>query len=321
MDQTKSSLAAAEARLAELLAGSRRQEIEGARAAMEQAQSDLTIAELNLRRMRQLFERELVARQVFDEAQNQYQVAQAKLKAGSERFGLVEAGPRPEQIEAARAQVREAQANVELALANLANTLIVAPTDGTILERLAEVGETVTPNVFSTRGAKSAIVSMADLRDLRVDVEVNEGDLKKLRLNMPATIMPDAYPDRTYQGFLAEMAPEANRQKGTLAIKVQIRRPDNVIRPEMSAKVLFQEPPRPDGRRAGVFVPREAVVSRGNARLVYVVLGGRAVERPVTLGEESDAGVAIRDGLREDETVVIRGATALHDGQTVRVSP
>ena len=148
VDQTKSSLAAAEARLAELLAGSRRQEIEGARAAMEQAQSDLTIAELNLRRMRQLFERELVARQVFDEAQNQYQVAQAKLKAGSERFGLVEAGPRPEQIEAARAQVREAQANVELALANLANTLIVAPTDGTILERLAEVGETVTPNVF-----------------------------------------------------------------------------------------------------------------------------------------------------------------------------
>jgi len=320
MEAARSNLEAVEARLKELLAGSREEEIEQAQANVEEAQANLVNAGLNLKRMQGLFQEGAIARQLLDDAQNQYETANAKVKAVRERLRLLKAGPRREQMEAARAEVNQARANLDFTVANLENSLIRAPIDGTVLERLAEVGETVTTSIVSTRGAKSAILSLADLRDLQVEVDVNQNDLKKLRLKMPATVIPEAYPDRTYQGVLAEMAPEVNRQKATLQVKIQILKPDQFTRPGMNARVLFQEPPKNPRGAPRVLVPREAVVSRGEARLVYVILDGKAVERRVTLGGESGGRVAVLEGLVGGEMVVIRGATALKDGQAVQTN-
>ena len=144
------------------------------------------------------------------------------------------------KLESARATLKEAHGAVDLARTYLDWTVIRSPIDGVVVERLVDAGELVTPQSFGgTRGPSTALVAVADPRDLQVEIELSEADLAKVFLNQKCRVSPEAYPDRHYSGHVAEMAPEANRQKGTLQIKVQIELPDKHLTPELSAKVEF----------------------------------------------------------------------------------
>jgi HlyD family secretion protein len=318
-DRAQALLAGARARLQELENGSRPEEIERARAGVEEARSNVANAVLELERFERLHAEGAVSRQVLDAAKNRHEVALAQQAAAQKSYDLVRIGPRTEQIDLGRAQVREAEAALRAAQADLDNTVIRAPTGGTILERLVEPGEIVTISFIGGRGAKSAVLSIADLRVLDVEVDVSQNEIGKVRLNQPATIVADAFPDRTYQGTVSEMAPEANRQKATLQVKVRVAQPDGVIRPEMNAKVTFLEPPSGPTGPAKVFAPKEAIFSRDARSFVYLVNGGKATARPVRVGAEADGRVEILDGLTGGESVVTRGVEVLKDGQRVRV--
>src|SRR6266849_4186914 len=144
------------------------------------------------------------------------------------------------KVESARAMMQEAQGSVELAKTYLDWTVIRSPIDGVVLEKLVEAGELVTPQSFGgARGPSTAFLAMADPKDLQVEVELNEVDLSKVFLNQKCRISPEAYPEKGYEGHVAEIAPEANRQKGTLQVKVQVHDPDRFMTPELSAKVDF----------------------------------------------------------------------------------
>ena len=144
------------------------------------------------------------------------------------------------QVEIFRAAVKEAQGNYDYAKTQLDWTVIRSPIDGVVLEKLVDPGELVTPISFgSTHGPSTALMAVADPNDLQVEIDVNEADLPKIFPNQKCHISPEAYPDKSYGGFVAEIAPEANRQKGTLQIKVQIENPDRYLTPELSARVDF----------------------------------------------------------------------------------
>ena len=85
---------------------------------------------------------------------------------------------------------------------------------------------------------------MADLNDLQVEIDLNESDLSKVRLQQRCRIVPEAYTDRSYDGVVVEIAPEANRSKGTLQVKVQVLNPDQFLTPELTAKVEFLKEPQ-----------------------------------------------------------------------------
>jgi HlyD family secretion protein len=143
-------------------------------------------------------------------------------------------------LDSARAQLGEAQAALELAQTYLSWTVIRSSLDGVVLEKLADVGELVTPQSFGgTRGPSTALLAIADPKDLQVEIDLNEADLAKVFRNQKCKVSPEAYLDKSYEGFVAEIAPEANRQKGTLQVKVQIKNPDEFLTPELSAKVDF----------------------------------------------------------------------------------
>jgi len=145
------------------------------------------------------------------------------------------------RVEAAKASVRVAEAQVDLQRTYLDWTVIRSPVTGVVLEKLVQAGELVMPQSFGgARGPSTAVVAVADPNDLQVECDLNEADVAKVCLGQQCRISPEAYPDKRYTGFLAEMAPEANRQKGTLQVKVQIRQPDRYLTPELSAKVEFQ---------------------------------------------------------------------------------
>ncbi len=122
---------------------------------------------------------------------------------------------------------------------NLDNTMIRAPVTGTILERAVEKGEFVTTSFVGDRGAKGYVVSLADLNDLEVELDISQNDFAKLHADQRGIVTTDAFPDRKYEGFIKEISPEANRQKATVQMKVKVENPDEYLRPEMNASVAF----------------------------------------------------------------------------------
>lgn len=141
---------------------------------------------------------------------------------------------------AAEAGIKSARANLDLAKLYLDWCTIRAPISGVILEKLVNPNELVSPISYGgTRGPSTAFLAMADLSDLQVEIDLNEVDTPKVKLGQRCRVSPEAYPDKVYEGIVAEIAPEANRAKGTLQIKVQIKNPDRFLTPELSAKVEF----------------------------------------------------------------------------------
>lgn len=143
-------------------------------------------------------------------------------------------------VQAAEATVQQMEGMREMARVQLDWTVIRSPIDGVVLEKLAVAGALVTPQSFGgTRGPSTALVALADPNDLQVEIDVNEADLPKIHAGQRCRVTPEAFPDHQYGGVIAEMAPEASRQKGTLQIKVQIEKPNRFLTPELSARVDF----------------------------------------------------------------------------------
>lgn len=143
-------------------------------------------------------------------------------------------------VESAKAQLQEATGGYELAKTFLDWTVIRSPINGVVLEKLVDPDELVVPQSFGgTRGPSTALIALADPKDLQVEIDVNEGDLAKIHSGQKCKVTPEAFPDKNYPGVVAEIAPEAVRSKGTLQIKVQILNPDRFLTPELSARVDF----------------------------------------------------------------------------------
>jgi multidrug resistance efflux pump len=239
VQQARGQVASLRARLAELENGSRPEEVAKAKADLDQARSDLENARVTLTRTRGLVEEGVAARQTLDDAQARYDGAVARAASLDRAFELVRIGPRREEIDSMRAQVEQAQGALDLAQTQLANTVIRAPISGTVLERNVEVGEFVTTGFVGDRGAKGYVVSLANLNDLEVELDISQNDFARLDRHQPGIVTVDAYPDRPYRGEITEISPEANRQKATVQVKVRILSPDAFLRPEMNATVRF----------------------------------------------------------------------------------
>jgi HlyD family secretion protein len=318
--QAEATLAAARARLAELEAGSRPQEIDRARAEMLRAEADLKNAELNLHRLERLVEAGVLDRQRVDDARARYEMAAAAWRAAQENYELARIGPRPEQIELARAQVQQAESALAYARAQLENTVIRAPVSGTVLDRYVDLGEMVTIGFTSTRGAKQALVSLADVRDLQVELDISEADIARVKLGQPTTITPDAYPDRRYRGVVEYISAVADRQKATIKVKVKVLDPDEYLRPDMGAKVTFYEKgAEVPQESSAVLLPKAALVQRDNRPVVWLVREGKAVVQPVSVGREDAGSYEVLSGLQGGETVITRGHERLKDGDRIRV--
>jgi HlyD family secretion protein len=144
------------------------------------------------------------------------------------------------QLDSTRATVKEVEGQIELIRTYLDWTVIKSPINGVVLEKLVDPDELVVPQSFGgTRGPSTALISVADPKDLQVEIELNEADVAKAFLGQKCRVSPEAYPNKVYDGVVVEMAPEANRQKGTLQLKVQIKDPDRFLTPELSARVDF----------------------------------------------------------------------------------
>jgi RND family efflux transporter MFP subunit len=220
------------------------------------------------------------------------------------------------------AQVDAAKAQLEVAKASFENTIVLSPFDGTVLRKDAEVGEFVAPSTAGGGLTRSAIATMADLRTLEVEVDVNEAYIAQIQGGQACRITLDAYPDTSFAGRARQVVPTADRQKATVQVKVAILDRDPRILPEMGAKVEFVR--RGDaaalaGAPRRVLVPGGAIAQGANGARVWVVQEGRAVARTVETGATRGEQVEVRSGLAGGEQVVLGAPAGLKDGTRVRV--
>jgi HlyD family secretion protein len=296
------------ARLAEAKNGSRPEEIQRAQADLDQAKADRKNAQVSLERTRKLVEEGVSAKQALDDAIARMDGFESRVKSLERTLELAKLGPRKEVIAAIQGNIREAQGRVDLAQTQLNNTIIRAPIKGTILERNVEKGEFVTTGFSGASGPKGFVVSLADLNDIEVELDINQSDFAKLHFGQKAVLFTDAYPDKKYNGAITEISPEANRQKATVQVKVKILNPDEYLRPEMNATVQFQDDQKREeaatpGEPAGlpvVVVPKNAIRNGS----VWVIENGKARKRLIRAKGENSAGVKV-EGLSGGETLIL----------------
>jgi HlyD family secretion protein len=318
VEQAKGNLANLEAKLLELEHGSRPQEITQAKANLLQVQADLTNSSLAFERSNALYRDGIISRQDFDTAQYNYKNLQAKVNSLKQAYDLVEKGPRQEEIEAMKGEVEQAEGLLTYDQDEENNTVIRSPIEGRVLERAVEVGEFVTNGFVGDKGAKGYVVTLADLNDLQVELDISENDFSKIRMGSKAIVTTDAYPDRKFDGELIEISPVANRQKATVRVKVQILHPDNHLRPDMNATVAFVDRTRSRQEQSVnpvITIPAAAVKGQS----VFVVSAGRAVRRHVQVTTSTAMGVQISQGLLGGEDVILNPPANLRDGEKVRV--
>jgi HlyD family secretion protein len=224
-EQAVAQVAAARAFLSELERGSRSEEVAQARAARDAAQKRVTDAARDLQRAASLFQGGAISREAYDKAALRHELAIDQLEQADEQLKLVRSGPRPERLEAQRAQVVQARASLRAIEASLANMIIVAPFDGIVTVRHHEPGETV--------GAGVPVVTLMNPNDRWVRIYVREDRIGAVKLGMPARISTDTYPDKMYEGDVVFIASEAEftpksvqtseeRVKLVYAVKVRI---------------------------------------------------------------------------------------------------
>jgi len=306
-----------EAQLRRAHAGSEQSQaaLVSADAAIQRAEADLAESMRQLGVNERLNGDKLVAIDTLDAARSKVRMSEAALgQAKADRAR-------------AAATLAQSKADVQLARAQLANTVILAPFAGTVVKKMAEVGESVAPippgvNISTASGA---IVALADLATLEMEADVSEANVSRLTDEQPAEITVEAFPDRRYKAVLRQVIPTADRTKATVLTKVTLIEKDNDLKPEMSAKVTFLEPPKADGAAAAVvskpqiLVSQAAVVTRDGATKVFEIVDGRAAIRPIKTGVTRNDMVVVTDGLAGSEQLVSKPPDTLKDGDKVTI--
>ena len=318
--EAEGNLDVLKAKLLQLQHGSRPQEIAKARADFASSKTDLENYRLALDRTRKLVSEGISARQTLDDAKARYDAQAEKVASLEQTYRLIELGPREEEIAAVQGEIRQVNGGLTYAKTLLDSTIIRAPVTGTVLDRNVEKGEFVTTGFVGDKGAKGYVVSMADLSDLQVELDIDQNNFAKLKLAQPAVVTTDAYPDRKYIGRIVEISPEANRMKASIQIKVKVENPDEYLRPEMNASVSFRGFAGETGVAAqpsmSVIVPPSAV--RDGA--VFVAANSRAVRKTVVPEGTTPEGLVIARGLMAGEEVIVSPPYQLQDGDKIRVN-
>jgi len=267
-----------------------------AKADMARLEVELAQANRDLDRAKHLLEQQVISQHDLEDAQTKADLAQASLASSKAQLGVADA--------------------------NLENTRVRAPFDGTVLRKDAEVGEIVAPAAAGGGLTRTAIVTMADLRTLEVEVHVNEAYIARIENGQAASVTLDAYPDTSFRAQVRQIVPTADRQKATVLVKVSILDRDPRILPEMGAKVVFlrdEQTPAVAAAPARVLVPTEALVRDGGTTRVWVVESGKLATRDVTLGRERGDQFEVERGLTGGESVVLGPSAALQSGRKVRI--
>jgi HlyD family secretion protein len=316
-DQARGAADSARAQLEQLQHGSRPEEIQQTEHNLSEARATAANDKTTLDRTKRLVTQAVLSQQALDDATAKYEASQQRVHSLEQSYQLAKLGPRAEEIARAQGALTQAEGQAAYAKAQLDATVIRAPISGTILDRSVEKGELLTGQFAS---AARPVFSLANLEDIQADLDIAQDDFAKLSPHQKAVVTVDAFPDLKWDGVIAEVSPEANRQKATIEVKVQILNPDSHLRPEMNTTVHFiaDENKSANAQSAGAYVPAAALRDADGKKYVFIAFKDKAMKRDVTnLAQRS--GGALVSGLNGGETVITAAPESLKDGDKIKI--
>ena len=264
--------------------------LEVSKATIRQREADLNVAEVNFERSKNLFTRQLLAKQALDDAESRYLAAVA-------------------QVDLSKAQQMQTAARLEELNINLQNTSVTSPVDGFVGKRNVDPGAMVNTN--------TPIASVVEISRVRLVANVIEKDLRMVSAGDSAIVEVDAYPGEKFNGRIARVSPVLDPATRTAAMEVEIPNADFRLKPGMYARVGLTIEERKDT----LVAPKNAVIDFESKRGVWVPnQERRATFVPVELGIEDTERIEIKGGLKEGDRIVTTGAAAVRNNDQLIIA-
>ncbi len=321
VEQARAALDVMKAKWARMKIGARQEEISQAEDMVKKARAGLIDTERNYQRMQTLFEKDLIARRKFEEAEVAYTVAKADLNSAMEQLKILQEGATREDRQALFAQLKQAEATLDLAKIRLSYARIISHMDGIISRRYFDPGDLASPG--------KPLFEIVQMDEVKIIVHFPENHFTYMDPGTPVQLTVDACPDRTFSGKINKVEPTLDSATRMFSAEVKVKNGEHILRPGMFAKIRIVAEPHPDA----LLVPKSSVFSRGEFLEapsagsdisrnfhIFVVKDNRADLRKVALGHDSGDLVEILGDVKEGALVVVRGVHKISDGGAVEIA-
>jgi len=296
-----------------------RANLENQRANLSKARAVAANDARQAERMKTLFDRGLVSATDFENARTTAESSRANVQAADAQLNLAEA-----QIVTIESQVRLSEAQIEtyraalnLADTNLANTRLLAPFSGYVSLRNLDPGAAVSAQSSGTNTASVGILTIQDVETVKVQIEVPERDIARIRVGSPVRLAVDPYQGETFTGSVARVVHNLDPRSRTMGVEVEIPNPGGRLKPGMYARVEVLV----ETRRGALTIPAEAVRLGEAKPSVMVVKEGTVAAVIVELGAADARGVEVVTGLTDKDQVILQGKDLVKPKQKVRTVP
>jgi len=261
----------------------------------------LDLAEKNLRRSEKLIESGDISRSQYDQQKAQRdqlrEVYEGALSLGRQNYAAVMT---------ARANVANAESQLNLARRNLSYALVYSPIDGFVSERTADLGEYVSP--------ATKVATVVRVNPLRVRIDIPEQAIPAISVGQSVSVTTSAWPDKNFSGRIARVSPNVTPSSRTLTVEAEVENGSGALKPGQFATIrILQSRAQP-----AVLVPARAVRTESGVSRVFVIKDGHAQERVDQLGQTEGDLVQIKNGIAADEQVATSNVEQLADGMAVR---
>jgi len=330
--QSAAQLAEAQAKLQQLKAGNRLEDIFQAEARLNQAQAKLRQTKDDLQRNQELFNQGAISRQTLNQRQADHdsaqaqvnevqaaltlqqrgarpeEIAQARSQVEQHRqsLNLLKAGSRSEDIDVARAQVESARGKLETIQTQVNDTIIRAPFDGVVTKKYADPGSFVTPTTAGSLvegAASNSILTLAATNQIVANLD--EAKIPRVQIGQKVKIKADAYPDRTFEGKVSQIAAQASTVQNVTSFEVKIALEETaqqLLKAGMNVEVEFQI----GQLNHAIMVPSVAIVRQENEAGVYAIAQDKKpIFKPIELGTTVGDRTEVKSGLTGNEQVLI----------------
>lgn len=334
--QAEAGLKAARARLDLVRKGPREQEKRSAQDRVNAAKSAMEKAKADLERFRKLYEQDAVAKADLDAAQLAYDTALSNYQTALEMLDMTLEGSRPEEVRQAEeavtqaseqlrnarassmmdsvrkqqvvqadAQLREARARLTQARQALSDASIIAPVDGFVSGRPAQVGQVVSPG--------TPLAQIVSLNGVYLEGQIPEGEIAKVTTGLQVRVNVASYQNKTFEGTVVAVRPVADSLGRLFTARIAVNDPSKLLRPGMFADASLVLGRTDDA----ILLPVDAIISKENKTYVFVDSGGKAKRIEIKTGANKDGKVQVFD-LSPSERVVLKGKDLLTDGTVIK---
>jgi HlyD family secretion protein len=298
--QAKASLVEAQQRSNELTALTRPL----AQSALEQAQANLTLAKADYQRNLELSQKNMLAKTTLDQAKRNLDINQSALE--SSKLQIEATQERGSSSRVIQARLEQAQSALALAQAKIDQLSIIAPIDGIILTRNAEVG--------STAQLGKPLFTLASTSETRIELPIDEKSIRHLKPNQTATVIADAYPKHPFPAKLTLIYPSVDATRATVNVRLLVENPPDFLKPDMTVSVEM----RTDYAENALILPTDAIHNADTEQpWVQVIRNGKVEQQNIQTGIRGIGNTQVLSGLAEGDWVITQAGVKMD----LRVTP